>query len=431
MVFLVALLVVTIMYIGLCFSIAEMSTALPHTGGAYSFGRTAMGPWGGYITGLAENMEYVITTAVVCYFAAAYLQNIFATPDVAQPLWWLGLYVVFVGLNIFGVEESFKFVVFITVLALLILVAFYLSALSHFSWEALWNIEPDPGQSVWLPRGWAGVGAALPFAMWLYLAIEQLPLAAEEATDISRDMPRGLLWGLATLMVTGILVTVLNMGIGGGAAFFGSQTEEPLLDGLKLTVGVSSAKLLGLVAVAGLIASFHAIIYAFGRNIYSLGRAGYFPHWLSLTHGKRQTPHVALIAGAVVGYLVLLLLYFIDPNGSGAFGGVILNMAVFGAVIAYIMQMASYIILKKKYPHIPRPFVSPLGNIGAAVALGISLLTLVVLFQNPDFRPGVTGVAIWFVCGLAYFGLYGRKTLVYSPEEEFAIKLSTESAPGD
>jgi len=218
---------------------------------------------------------------------------------------------------------------------------------------------------------------------------------------------------------------VLNIGIGGGAAFFGSQTEEPLLDGLKLTVGLSSAKVLGLLAVAGLIASFHAIIYAFGRNIYSLGRAGYFPHWLSVTHGERQTPYAALIAGAVVGYLVLLLLYFVDPNGSGAFGGVILNMAVFGAVIAYIMQMASYIVLRNKYPYIARPFVSPLGNTGAVVALVISLVTLLLLFQNPDFRPGVTGVAIWFICGLLYFGLYGRKTLVYSPEEEFAIRVST------
>jgi ethanolamine permease len=55
----IATVIITIMYIGLCYSIAEMSPALPHTGGAYSFGRSAMGPWGGFITGLAETMEYV------------------------------------------------------------------------------------------------------------------------------------------------------------------------------------------------------------------------------------------------------------------------------------------------------------------------------------------------------------------------------------
>ena len=69
----------TAMYIGLCFSIAEMSPALPHAGGAYSFARTAMGPWGGYITGLAENMEYILTPAVIVVGIGGYLGAIFGT----------------------------------------------------------------------------------------------------------------------------------------------------------------------------------------------------------------------------------------------------------------------------------------------------------------------------------------------------------------
>src|SRR5215203_5016349 len=62
---LIAFVILVAMYYGLIFSIGEMSSAMPHTGGAYSFSRAAMGPWGGFITGLAENMEYVITPAVV------------------------------------------------------------------------------------------------------------------------------------------------------------------------------------------------------------------------------------------------------------------------------------------------------------------------------------------------------------------------------
>src|SRR5512134_2570617 len=62
---LIATAIIAVMYYGLCYSIAEMSPALPHTGGAYSFARSAMGPWGGFLTGLSENAEYVITTAVV------------------------------------------------------------------------------------------------------------------------------------------------------------------------------------------------------------------------------------------------------------------------------------------------------------------------------------------------------------------------------
>ncbi|MEM8561809.1 MAG: amino acid permease [Pseudomonadota bacterium] len=420
--FLVAVFIITVMYIGLCSSIAEMAPALPHTGGAYSFGRSAMGPWGGFITGLAENMEYVITTAVVCYFTAAYLQNIFGTADAVQPLWWLGLYVVFAGLNIFGVEASFKFIVAITLLALAILGVFFVTAIPLFEWDKLWNIPADPGQSTFLPKGWQGVGDALPFAIWLYLAIEQLPLAAEESHDPKRDMPRGLLWGLLTLIVTGLLVTFLNMGIGGGAAYFGSETEEPLLEGLKLTIGVTNANILGLLAVAGLIASFHAIIFAFGRNIYSLSRAGYFPRWMSVTHNTRKTPWMALLVGSGLGFAILMLLFILDPAGTGTFGGIILNMAVFGALIAYAMQMIAFIILRKRAPYIERPFRSPLGNAGAWISLIIALVALVLLFNNPAFRPGVTGVAVWFIAGLVYFALIGRNRLVRSPEEDFALE---------
>ena len=49
---------------------------MPHTGGAYSFSRAAMGPWGGFVTGLAETIEYVATTAVIVFFSAAYADAI-------------------------------------------------------------------------------------------------------------------------------------------------------------------------------------------------------------------------------------------------------------------------------------------------------------------------------------------------------------------
>ena len=140
---------------------------------------------------------------------------------------------------------------------------------------------------------------------------------------------------------------------------------------------------------------------------------------MSLTHHTRKTPHIALIVGAVVGYGVLLLLYFLGD--SGGFGGVILNMAVFGAVIAYAMQMWSYVMLRRRYPDMERPYRSPLGNVGAVVALVIALFALLMLFANPDFRLGVIGVAIWFVAGLAYFALYARRRMIRSPEEAFAI----------
>src|SRR3712207_8940008 len=119
-------------YYGLCFSIAEMSPALPHTGGAYSFARSAMGPWGGFVTGLAETIEYVATTAVIVYFSASYADGI--TDELfglSMPawVWWVILYAIFLLLNIAGAELSFRFALVVAALSLAVIALFAVMAL--------------------------------------------------------------------------------------------------------------------------------------------------------------------------------------------------------------------------------------------------------------------------------------------------------------
>jgi ethanolamine permease len=403
---------------------------MPHTGGAYSFARTAMGPWGGFLTGLAENVEYVLTPAVVVFFIGTYMGAILETPESMQPAYWIGGYVVFVALNWIGVEVSFRVTLVVTVAALLCLAVFYVSALPNidFSRWAM-NIAPDGtelpgGNGPFLPMGWKGVLPCLPFAVWLYLAIEQLPLAAEESIDPKRDMPKGILLGMFTLAVSAFLVLFLNPSIEGVGAHKLGTSGEPVLDGFRAIFGEGTAKLLSLVAVLGLVASFHSIIYAYGRQIYSLSRAGYFPTVLSLTHDTRKTPHVALFTGAIVGLAVMLSVWFtVSADRRGAFiGGTLLNMAVFGAMFSYVMQGLSFILLRRRVPYMERPYRSPFGVPGAALTVVIAAVTIYFQLQDPVFRTGVLGVAIWFGIGVAYFAVVGRRRLVLSPEEEFAME---------
>jgi ethanolamine permease len=96
-------------------------------------------------------------------------------------------------------------------------------------------------------------------------------------------------------------------------------------------------------------------------------------------------------------------------------------MAVFGAVLAYILQMLSFILLRRKFPAMERPYVSPLGSAGAILAMLIAAATLLTLFLNRDYNLGVIGAAIWFLCGIGYFAFYARRRLILSPEEEFAL----------
>jgi ethanolamine permease len=420
---LVATSLMTLMYLGLCFSIAELSPALPHAGGAYSFARSALGPWGGYVTGLAENMEYILTPAVIVVAIGNYCGQIVGTGDEYQPLWWLLAYGIFIGLNVLGVALSFAFTVLITLAALGILLTFYVAAIPHLDFERFaFTIPVEAGHSQFLPRGWAGVFAALPFAMWFYLAIEELPLAAEEAHDPVRDMPRGILLGFATLVVCAFLTLIVSAGLPPGVLIIG-ESQEPLFAGFVAIFGAGmGSKLLALIAVSGLVASFHTIIFAYGRQIFSLSRAGYFPQVLSLTHHKHKTPHVALIVGGTLGYVVAFFTHALGPEHP--VGAVLLNMAVFGAVISYVLQMVSFILLRLRAPHLPRPYRSPLGIPGAVVALLLALTTLVTLFVvDPVYRLVALGAALWFAAGLVYFAMVGRHRLVSAPEELVADRL--------
>ena len=194
---LIATVVIGLMYLLMVYSIAEMSAAMPHTGGAYSFARSAMGPWGGFVTGLAESIEYVITTAVVGVFAGTYADAI--TEDLigfSMPLWlWvIVFYVIFVGLNSAGAAASFKFAVVIAIISLAVLALFSVLAVTSgkFSWDNLFDV----GDGSFLPFGAGGVLAALPFAIWFFLGIEELPLAAEETHTPGRRTSRAARsWG--------------------------------------------------------------------------------------------------------------------------------------------------------------------------------------------------------------------------------------------
>jgi ethanolamine permease len=220
--------------------------------------------------------------------------------------------------------------------------------------------------------------------------------------------------------------------VGGGAKTIG-LSATPLFDGFKAVYGNNTgAALLGLFGLIGLIASFFTIIYAYGRNTYSLSRAGYFPHFLSLTHPTLKTPHIALIGGGIVGLALAILVYQLGLAGglvAGQIVGALLYMAVFGAVISYAMQCLSFILLRRNLPNITRPYRSPVGVWGAGIAGVIAVIALISLYANEAYRPGVVGTLVYFAIGILYFALVGRHRLVLSPEEEFALTLGEHGHP--
>jgi len=354
--FLIATLVITIMYITFIFSYTELTTSIPHAGGAFAYAYRAMGPFGGLIAGYATLVDFLFATPAIAFALGAYLNFLWPVVPVIQSALFFN--VVFIFINYLGVKESAAFSVFITILAVAELLLFMGIVTPHFKMS---NYLSHP-----MPFGWAGVFAALPFAVWFYLAIEGVAMVAEEVEEPKRNIPKGYISGLATLVFLALGVMILTGGITDWRKL--SITSDPLPEAIRYALGNGNSltRIFAGIGLFGLIASFHGTILASSRQVFAMARSGYMPRFLSAVNHRFKTPHWALIAGGVISFIALY---------TGTTGEVV-EISVMGAVLMYMMSMISLFILRKKEPKLERPFVAPVYPVFPAIALIISTITL-------------------------------------------------------
>ena len=292
----------------------------------------------------------------------------------------------------------------ITAIALVGLVIFAVAAIGKFSWGNLTDIAvTDAAGASSFPYGYPlGIWAAVPFAIWFFLAVEGCR-SPRKRRGSRRNVPRGIIVSMSLLIVTGAVVLFLAPGAAGSAAMAtsGNPLVEALGDG-------GMAKTVNYIGLAGLIASFFSIMYAYSRQTFALSRAGYLPKSLSVTN-SRKSPMLALIVPGVIGFALSL-------TGQGRD---LLNMAVFGAAVSYVLMMVSHIVLRRREPDMPRPYRTPGGIATTSFALVIACIAVIATFLVDPVAAGLTLAA--FAAFMAYFGIYSRHHLVAnSPDEEFA-----------
>lgn len=412
----VATILVAIMYLCLCLSMSEMATMMPTAGGGYSFARAAFGPFGGYLTGTAILIEYAIAPAAIAVFIGGYCESLFGLNG-----WmvYLSCYLLFMSIHLKGAGEALKIMFAITLIAVIALVVFVVAMAPHFSLQNLFDIPTTTatGASAFLPQGYLGIWAAVPFAIWFFLAVEGVPLAAEEAKDPVKSLPRGLIGAMLILTAFAILILVLGAGAAGASTL--QDSGAPLVDALTKVYGIETwlATFVNFVGLAGLIASFFSIIYAYSRQIFALSRAGYLPTSLSLTN-KNKAPYLAIIIPGIIGFFLSL-----TREGDS-----LILIAVFGATISYVLMLLAHIKLRLSKPDMPRPYKTPGGIFTSIIALVLAIAAVVAGF--------VVNPKVWFIaaaiyaCFIAYFLFYSRYHLIKgTPEEEFAnIKAAEQEA---
>lgn len=385
----VATLFIIVMYLTFTFSYTELACAIPRAGGAFDYAVRALGKDWGFIGGMAQNMEFIFAPPAIAFAIGAYL-NIFL-PAVPVEIIAIFAYLIFTGLNIYGIQAAASFELIITVVAVAGLLLFAGSTLPAFEWS---NIEKNT-----LPNGWSGVFAALPFAIWFFLAIEGVANVAEETINPQRNVLIGFGSAILTLVVLCVLTFTASVGVAGWEAIvFAEPGAEPSDSPLPLAMAQTVGKghflyeAVTFIGLFGLVASFHGIILAAGRATFEFGRVGFAPAVLGRVHSRFQTPANALLVNMVIGIIALL---------TGKTGEII-TIACFGALTLYIISMVSLLVLRRKEPDLERPFRVPLYPWFPVIALVIAVIALLAItldnFKLAFIYFGLLLTAyIWFI----------------------------------
>jgi ethanolamine permease len=387
---LIATVVVTILYICFVFSFTELTTAIPHAGGPFAYAHKAFGPLGGFIAGFATLIEFLFAAPAIAFALGSYLHFLHPSFDVLYTA--AGSYIVFTLINLLGIKESAIFTLIVTLLAVGELLL-YMGIIAP-------NFDAGTFMHDGMPFGWPGVFAALPFAIWFYVAIEGVAMVAEEVKDPKRTISKGYISGILTLTLLAMGVMILTGGITDWKRL--SNIDYPLPESIGIVLGRQSSltQLFAGIGLFGLVASFHSIITGYSRQIFALARSGYLPSFLSGLHPRFRTPHRALVAGGLLGIIAIC---------TGTTDKLII-ICVIGALIMYIISMMSLFVLRKKEPGMERPFRAPVYPWFPAIALLLSIVCLAsIVYYNLRLSVVFFVVAGIGVVGFMLFTRYKNK----------------------
>lgn len=369
-----AALLMLVFYAGLLQGLSEMAATWPSAGGLANYSRLAFGEWTGGLLSVSMALGLIACAGAVGSFIAAYAGTVLGTDGFVIRL------VLFVGvmaLHLRGTKEAMSVVVLAGVVAIATLLGFS-AGTAGFVRQANLELANQP-------LSLQGIVHAIPFALWLYLGVEQAVTASEEAEDPGRDMPRGLMLALLILTITAAGVVICAPGAGGTALI--SRAGDPLLAAI-LAQGsghVALVNIIGVGAIFGLLASFFSITYSASRQIYDLSRTGFFPEIFAKVTG-RGTPVPAFIVVALSGFLVSL----VNPER-------ILLAAVLMFTAAYFLTTLAFIRLRMTMPAVERRYRAVGGVATGAVTLAISLLIFYACFNIDWFSLALIAATFGYV----------------------------------
>jgi basic amino acid/polyamine antiporter, APA family len=413
-------------FAGLCY--AEMASAVPVAGSAYTYAYATMGELVAWVIGWDLVLEYAAGAATVGVGWSGHLVSLLDQLGVHLPAnltnaptqWCTATQVgmpgcAHEGLNmtgalvnlpavfivavmstilVIGIKESAKvnnLIVILKVAIVLLIVGIGLAHINPSNWTPL--IPPNTGE--WGTYGWSGVLRAAGLVFFAYIGFDAVSTAAQEAKNPQRDMPIGILGSLAICTFLYVIVSAVLTGI---VPYTQLAGNAPVADAMRIIGAPEWVRILiDVGAVLGLASVIMVMLLGQSRVFYSMSRDGLIGKWGAAVHPRFRTPYLSTIftgiaVSVATGILPLQLL------------GQLVNI---GTLLAFVLVCAGVWILRSTRPDLDRPFKTPLMPF-------VPIMGIVCCFGLMMTLPADTWLRliVWLAIGFAiYFG-YGMRNSV-------------------
>jgi ethanolamine permease len=359
----VAALAMAALFFCLTQCLAEVAAALPTEAGFDGYARFALGSTAGYVCGMSVAIALAIGGGLALSFIDAY-----AHASLGLHGWPVKvvLMATVIGLQLRGAHDAVSSSMIIGAVALMVL-AVFCAFVAPTVRIANWFAPEASGVHAFLPAGITGVLQSVPYALFLFLGVEQAAHAASEMKDMSTSLPKALVTAICVATTIGLAVLLLATGSAGVQTL--ASSNDPLLSVLaQYPTRPGSAAvgwLVGIGALFSLLATFFSLVFAGSRQFYHLARAGELPRWLARTT-RRHAPSNSLGLVAGVGL------------GAAAFPpDAVMVVFIFLISVSHLLIIASFLVLRRERDHLARPYRArggqPLAWVGGTLSFVVAV----------------------------------------------------------